>query len=298
MLKWIQYRFGVEYVLDLQGKRFTRQVPGMEGRAPDFNLARKTCLWCHQKFPASATQFAAPNTENMSLEASKTCPTCGWSASTLSWTDSTRQNEFYADPGEMPVVERHLGQHAVLRKFSINDRENVSLRELGTFLRRHFTDATRLSPRRMEELVEDVFKQHGYRTRLTAQTRDGGADILFLDADGGVDAIVEVKRYSSAVGIALVQRVVGAIVSFGARRAYVVTTSRFTSPARNQEALVAQNGYSLELWDGQRLLRELDVYREDLPNPDVLKPAVIPIANPSCGEDDTSGMNLGPNWRE
>ena len=69
--------------------------------------------------------------------------------------------------------------------------------KLGAYLRSHFSDIYTVSPRRLEQLVEDVFKNVGYKTRLTQQTRDGGADILLLDDNGRNQAIVEVlNRYA------------------------------------------------------------------------------------------------------
>jgi hypothetical protein len=79
--------------------------------------------------------------------------------------------------------------------FGLNDTE-VALAELGSHLKTHVSDLYRLSWRRFEELIEDIFKRFGFRTVLTQQSRDGGADVVLLRDDSQeAHAIVECKKY-------------------------------------------------------------------------------------------------------
>jgi restriction endonuclease Mrr len=169
------------------------------------------------------------------------------------------------------------GYFSLLRKFNLDDEE-VSVRELGAYLRTRFSDIYKISPRRLEELVEDVFKNLGYRTRLTQQTRDGGADIFLLDAGALRQAIVEVKRYAPEhpVGVQLVRQLLGAQILLAARKSYLVTTSSFTSDAlsASDSPRLRENDLEVELWDGLRLLRELSCYNERILPIDSIKPDV------------------------
>lgn len=190
------------------------------------------------------------------------CPFCGWSHRFM-----TGLSDGFGTVGDEFYFWREL------RQFAIGD-QGLALSELGTHLRRRFTDTYALSPRRFEELVEDVFRTWGYHTRLTAASRDDGVDIYLLERDGSVNTVVEVKRYAAEhkVGIEVVDRLLGVQLRKGVPKAMLVTSSAFTHPARVAAQAVACRGYSLELVDANALLNLLGVYNEDLPPlPEVIR---------------------------
>lgn len=127
-----------------------------------------------------------------------------------------------------------FGRQAILRKFAIDDATKVSLAELGTFLKRNFADIYSISWRRFEELTEDIFRNIGYRTRLTRPANDGGCDVILLDAGGNKQALVEVKKFSAErkVGVDLVRKLLGAQLIHRVKKSYLVTTSDFSMPAK------------------------------------------------------------------
>lgn len=157
----------------------------------------------------------------------------------------------------------------ILRQFDIDSGE-VALSELGAHLRKRKSDIYGLHPRRFEELVEDVFKNLGYRTRLTKATRDGGRDIELYDA-GNKQVMVEVKRYAAnrKVGVSIVRQVRG--VKFIApefSKAIIVTTSSFTKDAIREAAdnrLRDFIEFDIELMDSDNLLRAMEVYNGGTP---------------------------------
>jgi HJR/Mrr/RecB family endonuclease len=104
----------------------------------------------------------------------------------------------------------------------------------------------------------------GFRTRLTQQTCDGGADVIVLDDNGGNLAIVEVKRFSKdrCVGIALVDRLIGAAIRWQVRKAYLVTSGRFSRFAEQAAVLPEMSDLKVELWDAHRILNELQCYND------------------------------------
>ena len=104
---------------------------------------------------------------NLIVEEKNTCPLCGWYL--YNWADHQRWS------ADNTIVYR--SQLAVLKQFEIDSYE-VTLRELGTYLRHNFSDVYALDWRRFESLVANVFKEHGFDAVLTQQTRDGGADVL------------------------------------------------------------------------------------------------------------------------
>lgn len=103
----------------------------------------------------------------------------------------------------------------------------------------------RISPRRFEEVIAEVFFRNGYEVQLTKATRDGGRDIVAIQKQMGIASkyLIECKRYSSArrVSIAVVQRLLGVKIAERANKAILATTSTFTRDARRFA--------STHLWD-------------------------------------------------
>lgn len=107
-----------------------------------------------------------------------------------------------------------------------------------------------LSPRAFEELIADIFSSFGYRVELTAQTRDGGKDIIAIRTDNSIATklLIECKRYSPArkIGVALIRELYAVKTLERATKAIMATTTTYSLEAR---ALEAQHRYELELKD-------------------------------------------------
>lgn len=180
-----------------------------------------------------------------------TCPLCGW----------CREKHYLWDR-ESELYEARV---SALKSFDINSSE-VALKELGTHLRRRFSDIYSLSWRRFEELIADVFAAHGMDVVLTQETRDGGADILLYRRSRKLYGIVECKKYADTrkVGVTPVRTLVGAAVDWNTRRAVLVTSSDFSSVARSKALDYLRKGYDIDLVAASDLLRLLEVYNERL----------------------------------
>lgn len=93
-----------------------------------------------------------------------------------------------------------------------------------------------ISPRKFEEIIAELFWRAGYEVELTAQTRDGGRDIIAISRsmDIPLRLIIECKRHAltNKVGLALVQRLFGVKIAEFANKAILATTSTFTRDAR------------------------------------------------------------------
>ncbi len=105
----------------------------------------------------------------------------------------------------------------------------------------------KVSPSDFERLVVDVLLALGY-----GGSREDAAEVIGKSGDEGVDGIiredrlgldtiyVQAKRWGSSVGRPEVQRFIGALMGKGARKGVMITTSAFTSEAKDC-ARTAQN---------------------------------------------------------
>ena len=98
-------------------------------------------------------------------------------------------------------------------------------------------EARCLSPRRFEELIAELLRRDGFAVELTPVTHDGGYDILAVRHDqfaGKHTYLVECKRYADArpVRIDVVRSLLGVVHAEHATKGVLVTTSRFTSDAK------------------------------------------------------------------
>jgi hypothetical protein len=155
-----------------------------------------------------------------------------------------------------------------LRQLDINS-SLLGLDELGTHLRRRFDHAFALNPTRFEELVEDIYRQLGYSTRRTQQTRDGGYDLVLLENSSGDQILVECKRYDKdrKVGVAIIRELLGVQFLEGVHKSRIVTTAQFTKPAMEtaKRAREKLEPIYMDLVDAKGLLKELEVYNTNLP---------------------------------
>ena len=116
-----------------------------------------------------------------------------------------------------------------------------------------------LSGHEFEDLMEDVFRNLGYRNvRQSKKTGDEGRDILMEEVvDGTTRAVVVECKHQERIGRPVVQKLHSAVATYefdGPTRGIVVTTGRFTDPAREYAQDVTQgSGPSIELIDGDQL---------------------------------------------
>lgn len=108
----------------------------------------------------------------------------------------------------------------------------------------------RFEPFEFERLVAKLFERKGYKTTVTQERGDFGVDVI---AEAGSDKIaIQVKHWQAPVGGPDVHKTVGSMITFGANRAMVVTSSDFT----NQAYEIQKRGSPVELWNGSRLRDE------------------------------------------
>jgi hypothetical protein len=119
-------------------------------------------------------------------------------------------------------------------------------------LKRRPGDLYKISPRQFEEVIADLLGDMGMDVELTPATRDGGKDILaYMTTEiGRFLCLVEAKQHSESrpVGVSLVRSLFGTLVDHQATTGMLVTTSRFSDPAK---AFQQRHKYQLSLKDYQ-----------------------------------------------
>jgi hypothetical protein len=111
-----------------------------------------------------------------------------------------------------------------------------------------------LSPRDFEVLVAQILASFGWQVSLTPPERDGGVDVIGITKDpSGLETTwaVECKRYGQdrEAGVNLVRQLYATRVALGFDKAVLVTTTGFTSDARQ----FAERAHGLHLVDHKGL---------------------------------------------
>jgi hypothetical protein len=123
----------------------------------------------------------------------------------------------------------------------------------------------RLTPRDFERFIATIWSAFGFKVELTAQTRDGGSDIVCIRNELGVPfkIAIEVKRYREdrPISVELVRAFVGANATIAANKLVYVTTSRYTRDAM-EYARSATVAHLLELKALPDIMRWADEFRE------------------------------------
>ena len=85
-----------------------------------------------------------------------------------------------------------------------------------------------------EEIVEQVLKKYGFKTKLTPKSRDGGRDIIATISLLGAPLVfyVECKHWKRTVGVKVVRELLGVITSERVNKGILVTSGRVSPDAR------------------------------------------------------------------
>ena len=109
----------------------------------------------------------------------------------------------------------------------IRQRRRAKMRAL--LLAAGTANPMQLTPEQYEQFCAALLENNGWNIRLTAQTRDFGADIIAHK--NGQKMVVQCKQWSKPVGIKAVQEAYAAMSYYHATRAVVVTTTGYTAAA-------------------------------------------------------------------
>jgi hypothetical protein len=106
----------------------------------------------------------------------------------------------------------------------------------------------------IRELFGKVFSAGGGEVKVTQASRDGGVDAVAFDPDPirGGKIVIQAKRYTNTVDVSAVRDLYGTVLSEGATKGILVTTSGFEPDAHR-----FAKGKPLTLLDGNNLLHML-----------------------------------------
>jgi hypothetical protein len=143
-----------------------------------------------------------------------------------------------------------------VRKLVIPDFEQFTIESFEYFAK-HPDRLYHLEWRELEELVEAVFHNLGYQTKLGPGRGDRGIDLRLIQKDsiGEIITLVQVKRYdpSRPIQLEAVSALYGIVESEGANRGLFVTTSRYLPGAmsfaeEHKNKLILATGHDVAEW--------------------------------------------------
>lgn len=112
------------------------------------------------------------------------------------------------------------------------------------------TKISALDDRGFELYWGDFFDLKGYKSKVTPQTGDQGADVV-IEKDG-IRTAIQAKKYKGSVGNSAIQEVVASKAYYRCQKAMVITTGYYTESAKE---LAAVN--EVELWDRDKVATEI-----------------------------------------
>jgi restriction system protein len=106
----------------------------------------------------------------------------------------------------------------------------------------------------IREIFEKEFSSNGGEVKVTQASRDGGVDAIAFDPDPirGGKIVIQAKRYTNTVGVSAVRDLYGTVLSEGATKGVLVTTSDY-----GPDSYAFANGKPLVLLSGSNLLHML-----------------------------------------
>lgn len=113
------------------------------------------------------------------------------------------------------------------------------------------------SPAFFERLVVDLLTSMGYgrsigESKVVGRSGDGGIDGIINEDKLGLESVyIQAKRWQGTVGDVEIRNFIGSLQLKGARKGVFITTSDFTSQARNSAAMIT--GTKIVLIDGLTL---------------------------------------------
>ncbi len=110
-------------------------------------------------------------------------------------------------------------------------------------------DLLDLTPTEFEEMVVEVHRAFGHRARRTGGPGDHGVDVV-VQTKQGEQCVVQCKRWRGSVGEPVVRDFYGVMHHEKADRGIIITTGRFTRPAREWA-----RGKPILMYDGNEFVK-------------------------------------------
>jgi HJR/Mrr/RecB family endonuclease len=126
----------------------------------------------------------------------------------------------------------------------LNQIEAIKQRDLN---RKNFSYWSSLDPYEFEREIAVLFEQHGFKTKVTKGSGDGGIDIiLFKNSEAG---IVQCKRHKTKISPSVIRDIYGTMLGGKYKFAYVVCPAGFS-----EESMRFSRGKKIQLIGLKRIM--------------------------------------------
>jgi len=209
----------------------------------------RDCVFCQQKMKLIKEDISHPQSGIDAVVLSITfCTMCGW------WTKKRDVFTFFDNFNTTNYADGAVGS---LRELDVSD-QSVPVEEIRSYLAARYDQRFHVDPWRFEEVVASVYKDIGYRSRVTARSGDGGIDVV-LDGPGNSEIGIQVKRYRDKIKVEQIRSFVGALYLKRMLRGIFITTSAFQSGAEDVARLSRARGIPIELVDADKFYQALGI---------------------------------------
>lgn len=202
------------------------------------------CTYCgtSMEVPRKEEHFSTIGVNHLEV---RYCAVCGW------WTK--RQFVSFTIKNWGSRITR--GATGSLRELDLSD-QFVPIEEIRAYLAAKYDARFQVEPYKFENVVASVYKDLGFRVRVTGRSGDGGIDVIL---EGGGDLLigVQVKRYKEKINVEQIRSLAGALFLEGITRGIFVTTSSFQSGAQQVADKSRLRGIPIELIDAKSFYEAL-----------------------------------------
>ncbi len=208
------------------------------------------CIFCPQKLIRKPAKRWDKDGKTLLAQLS-ICACCGW------WSVYRVIQGKY--PRTAGYIESYSGSIGCLKELDLQDISSP-LSEVRQYLLARKESIYSAHPQLFEDVVCSVFRDFGWKARVTAYSGDDGIDVI-LDGPSQETIGVQVKRYRKdrRIEAEQIRSLAGALVLNGHTRGVFVTTSGFTAGARTTARRYAAIGLPIKLVDVKRFLESVGV---------------------------------------
>lgn len=193
-----------------------------------------------------------PEYEKHSYYTASGCETCGW------WRIVRESRSAYLH-SVFDDIDAAAGS---LKRLDVSDIA-APVQEVRNYLVARYDSRYEVHPRLFEETVASVFRDMGYRARVTGYSNDGGVDVI-LDSPSSELIGVQVKRYRNSIKVESIRSLAGALVLNGCTEGVFVTTSDFQSGCEKAAGLFAVRGIPIRLLNATKFYDALSLVERSL----------------------------------
>lgn len=130
--------------------------------------------------------------------------------------------------------------------------------DVRDYLAARYDARFQIHPKKFEDVVASVFRDLGYRSRVTAYSGDDGIDVILDDPQGELIG-VQVKRYKDNIKVEQIRSLAGALKLNDLTKGIFVTTSSFQAGAERTTRKFRERGLPIQLIDAPRFLEALHI---------------------------------------